>query len=99
MQYVLNGALSVLAAGALSYVVLSSKVDEGPWIKVGLIAMILSLIVSAMCSFADLPLETAYNAALVLRAGIVVVCFGYWAKFKRHKRDGKPTDFGSLTER
>ena len=99
MQTVLNGVLSALAAGALSYVVLSSRVDEGPWIKVGLIAMIISLIVSAMYSIADLPLETAKNAALVLRGGIVVVCWGYYVKFKRHKRDGKPTDFGSLTER
>jgi hypothetical protein len=94
-----NGFLSIAAAAALSFVVLSSRVDEGAWIKLGLIAMIFSLIVSALYSFFDLPLKTAYNAAFVLRGGIVVVCIGYYMKFKRHKRDGVPTDFQNLTER
>lgn len=99
MQALLNGVLSMVAAATLTYVVMSPRIDEGAWIKVGLIAMILSLLVSAMASFGDLPVRTAYNAALVLRAGIVVVCVGYYLKFKRHKRSGGPTDFGTLTER
>jgi len=99
MQAILNGVLSVAAAGTLTYVVMSPRIDEGGLIKVGLMAMILSLIVSAMYSFSDLPFMAAYNAALVLRGGIVVVCLGYYLKFKRHKRNGTPTDFGNLTER
>ena len=99
MQLIFNGVLSLVAAGALSYVVLNPKINEGGLTKLGMIAMVLSLIASAMYSFGDLSPVAAYNAALVLRGGIVLVCLGYWVKFKRHKRDGKPTDFGSLTER
>lgn len=99
MQAILNGVLSLAAAGALSYVVLNPKINEGGVTKLGMVAMIFSLIASAMYSFADLSVAAAYNAALVLRAGIVVVCIGYWVKFKRRKRDGLPTDWQSLTER
>lgn len=99
MQDFLNGGLSIAAAIGLSYVVLSPRIEEGGLIKVGLIAMIFSLIASAAYSFLDLPMALAFKAAVVLRGGIVVVCVGYWFKFKRHRRDGTPTDFGSLTER
>ena len=103
MQATLNGILSVLAAGALTYVVMSPRINEGGVTKLGMVAMILSLIVSGAYSFPALFGEvepaTAYNAALVLRGGIVVVCIGYWLKFKRRKRDGLPTDWQSLTER
>ena len=103
MQATLNGILSALAAGALTYVVMSPRINEGGVTKLGMVAMILSLIVSAAFSFpaifGEVDPATAYNAALVLRGGIVVVCVGYWLKFKRRKRDGLPTDWQSLTER
>lgn len=99
MHDTFNGVLSVVAAAALTYVVISPRINEGGWIKVGMVAMIFSLIVSAMYSFWSLPIATAYNASMVLRGGIVVVCLGYYLKFKRRNRDGLPTDLGSLTER
>ena len=95
----LNGFMSVLAALGLTFVVMQPRIHEGLVIKAGLILMILSLGASAAWSFNDLPMSTAFNAGLGLRCGIVVVCAGYALKYRRAKRCGGPTDFGSLTER
>ena len=94
----LNGVMSILAAFGLTFVVLQPRIHEGLVIKAGLILMILSLGASAAISFNELPMSAAFNAALSLRIGIVIVCTGYALKYCRAKRDGGPTDFGSLTE-
>lgn len=94
----LNGWMSVLAALGLTFVVLHPRIHEGLGIKFGLITMIFSLWASAAIAFNDLPIAAAFNAGLSLRAGIVIVCAGYWFKYRKARRDGGPTDFGSLTE-
>lgn len=96
---VANSVLGLLAAFGLGYVVLHPRIYEGTAIKFGLIVMIISLIGSAASPLSDSPVSTAYNAGLSLRVGIVIVCLGYWLKFRRHRKEGTPTDFGSLTER
>lgn len=95
----LNGVMSVLAALGLTFVVLHPRIHEGLGIKFGLIVMILSLWASAAVAFNDLPIDAAFNAGLSLRAGIVIVCLAYAIKYRKAKRCGGPTDFGSLMER
>lgn len=99
MLVVINTALSLLAALGLGYVVLHPRIYEGTLIKAGLIVMIISLLGSAAAPLGDNPLSTATNAGLSLRLGIVIVGLGYFLKYRRHRKDGTPTDFGSLTER
>lgn len=99
MQVAINSILSVLAAFGLGYVVLHPRIYEGTLIKAGLIVMIISLLGSAAAPISDDPLATATNAGLSLRLGIVIVGLGYYLKYRRHRRDGTPTDFGNLTER
>jgi hypothetical protein len=95
---VINGIFSLFAAAGLTFVVLHPRIDEGPLIKLGLIIMIISLIATAMVSL-DTNIEAAFSAGITLRFGLMVVCAGYALRFSRHKKDGEPTDFGSLTER
>ena len=95
---VLNGIFSVLAAMALSFVVLHPSIREGLVIKLGLIVMILSMGASAAVLFDEMALAAALNTGLALRIGIVIVCIGYVLKYRKAKRGGGPTDFGSLTE-
>ena len=99
MEVVVNTVLSLLAALGLGYVVLHPRIYEGTMIKAGLIVMIISLLGSAAAPLGDNPLSTATNAGLSLRLGIVIVGLGYFLKYRRHRKDGTPTDFGSLTER
>ena len=99
MQVAINSILSLLAAVGLGYVVLHPRIYEGTMIKFGLILMIISLIASAASPISDNPLSTATNAGMSLRLGIVIVGLGYFLKYRRHRKDGTPTDFGSLTER
>lgn len=94
----LNGVFSVMAALSLSYVVLHPRIHEGIGIKAGLIIMILSLGISAAVSFNELPMDAAFKASLWLKIGILMVCVGYAIKYRKAKRCGGPTDFGSLTE-
>lgn len=95
---VINGVLSLFAAAGLSYVVLHPKIHEGGFIKLGLVAMIISLIGSAMSSLSDASMEAAFSAGISLRIGLLLVCVGYAIRFRRNSKDGRPTDFGSLTE-
>ena len=99
MLVAINSVLSMLAALGLGYVVLHPRIYEGTAIKAGLIIMIMSLLGSAGAPLGDDPLATAANAGLSLRVGIVIVGLGYFLKYRRHRKDGTPTDFGSLTER
>lgn len=94
----LNIFFSLWAALALSFVVLHPSIREGLLIKAGFIVMILSLVASAGVSISAAPIHAAFNAGLALRIGIVVACFGYAFKYRRARREGGPTDFGSLTE-
>lgn len=95
----LNIMASLMAAVSLSFVVLHPSIKEGLWIKGGFILMILSLLGSAAIYWSDAPLTTAFNAGFGLRIGIVIACLGYGIKYRRARREGGPTDFGSLTER
>lgn len=99
MWAVLNILFSLMAALALSFVVLHPSIREGLWIKAGFIVMIISLLASAGVSISEAPIQAAFNAGLALRAGIVVASLGYAFKYRKAKRDCTPTDFGSLTER
>lgn len=94
---IINGVFSVLAALSLSYVVLHPSIREGLILKAGLIVMILSLGASAAATV-EMSMDAAFNAGLALRIGIVIVCVGYALKYRTARRDGAPTDFGSLTK-
>lgn len=98
MWNALNVLFSLLAALALSFVVLHPNIREGLLIKAGFITMIFALIASAGVFISEAPIHAAFNAGLALRVGIVVACLGYAFKYRRARRDGGATDFGSLTE-
>ena len=102
--YTATGWLSLLAACALSWVVLTSTVREGIVIKAGLILM-----VAGLFSTAALTLTGAYslrgllNAGLALRLGLCIVIAGYWLKTRRAKHyclrasDWRDTRHGGTT--
>lgn len=98
MLSALSTLTSLLTALGLTFVVLHPSIHEGLWIKAGFIGMILSLMGSAWITANEAPIEAAFNAGLGLRVGILVACIGYAIKYRRARRDGGATDFGSLTE-
>jgi len=74
-----NGIMSVVAAAFIAGVVLNPLVHEGIVIKMGLVLMIFGLLGTAAISLSESGnWAAAWNAGLVLRCGIVIVCAGVW---------------------
>ena len=79
MDYVqfLSGTTSVACACLLSSLVLSTKIREGLPIKLGLIMMIVGLMASGLITLKGFDdLEGLWNAALLLRTGLLIVVLG-----------------------
>lgn len=86
-QWLINGVLSLLCAGALSCIVLGRRIHEGPVIKSGLILMIVSLLVSVAIDLKGFDATRGVlNAALLLRAGIFVVALGVMWRLRPRQR-------------
>lgn len=74
-----NGLASLLAAAMLAGLVLNPKIHEGLIVKLGLMAMIWGLIGTAYLTLSESQnWQAVWNAGLLLRAGVCVVCAGVW---------------------
>ena len=75
--HVANGFVSLIGACCLSWVILHPNIHEGIIVKIGLMTMVVSLLMTAKLTLEDSTDWTAYwRAALWLRIGICVVCTG-----------------------
>ena len=73
----LNAAFSILCAVALSVIVFRTDIKEGPILKVGLVSMIFSHIITAMLIFEGSKNLEAYSlTGLVNRIGVLLICIG-----------------------
>jgi len=86
------GAASFLCAGALSFIVLTRRIQEGVVMKAGLVMMIGALLATGMMAVKQFDsLQGFWNAAVLLRCGLLVTILGYvWrvdGETKRHKND------------
>lgn len=82
--HIASGVSCVVAALVLSIIVLHPGIKEGLLVKVGLVAMILSLSATAALTFtgsADWP--AYWRAAFTLRIGLAVTCAGILLKAHR----------------
>ena len=79
-----NGLVSLLAAAMLAGLVLNPRINEGLIVKVGLVGMMWGLIGTAYLTLsASDNLEAAWNAGLVLRIGLCIVCLGMWWRARK----------------
>ncbi len=87
MEYLvvtLNWICSLIAAAALSWLVLSPRIDEGIGVKVGVVLMIFGLLGNAAVTLTGASVwHATWNAGLLLRGGIVVVCVALWWRHRR----------------
>lgn len=102
--YTATGWLSLLAAFALSWVVLTATVREGIVIKAGLIVMIFGLFSTAALTLGEIDsIRGQLNAGLALRLGLCVVIAGYYMKtrrtghYRRRSSDWRDTRHGGTT--
>lgn len=73
----LNAAFSGLVAGALSVIVFRTDIKEGPVLKIGLVGMIFSNLITAMLIFEGSQNFDAYAlTGVVSRIGILLICVG-----------------------
>ncbi len=79
-----NGLVSLLAAAMLAGLILNPRINEGIVVKIGLLGMTWGLIGTAYLTLsASQNWEAVWNAGLVLRTGLCVVCVGMW--WRAHK--------------
>lgn len=72
-----NGAVSLVCAIGLLWVVLSSRVQEGLVIKLGLWAMVFGLGVTAVLTFTDVEINRGLrNAGFCTRVGLLITILG-----------------------
>lgn len=72
-----SGIVSLFAALALCVIVLNRRIHEGLIIKIGLIGMIVSLLVTFALTLAESrDWEAYWRASFVTRCGVLVVCAG-----------------------
>lgn len=86
MDYIqfLSGTTSVACACLLSSLVLSTKVQEGLAIKLGLVLMIVGLMASGLITLKGFDsLEGLWNAALLLRTGLLITVLGVVWKIRK----------------
>lgn len=77
--------ISLVLAAALTYIVLTNKIDEGPIIKTGLVLAIGGLLATAALVFATIDDGAArmfglWNATLLARIGMLVAVVGFLAR-------------------
>lgn len=79
-----NGLVSLLAAALLSGLILNPRISEGVIVKVGLLGMTWGLIGTAYLTLsASQNWGTLWNAGLVLRIGLCIVCLGMWWRARK----------------
>ena len=86
----LSGITSLLCAGLLGIIVLTSRIQEGPIIKLGLILMTMGLLASGLITLKGF--DTMYglwNASLMLRIGLLVALLGYRWKMNSKQKELK----------
>jgi len=80
-----SGVVSLLSALALCLIVLNRGIHEGVIIKVGLIGMIISLLVTFALTFNESREWEAYwRASFVTRCSILVVCIGLVVRARKY---------------
>lgn len=73
--HIANGVMSLLGAGIVSRIILHPDIHEGFVAKVGLIAIVFSLLATAALALSGADDRAGlWAAGLVLRAGLVLVC-------------------------
>jgi len=79
-----NGLVSLLAAAMLAGLILNPRINEGIVVKIGLLGMTWGLIGTAYLTLsASQNWEAVWNAGLVLRIGLCVVCVGMWWRSRK----------------
>ena len=79
-----NGLVSLIAAALLAGLILNPRINEGLIVKLGLIAMTWGLIGTAYLTLsASHNWEAVWNAGLLLRVGLCVVCIGMWWRARK----------------
>lgn len=79
-----NGLVSLLAAAMLAGLILNPRINEGVVVKIGLLGMTWGLIGTAYITLsASQNWEAVWNAGLVLRIGLCVVCVGMWWRARK----------------
>lgn len=84
----LSGFASLLCAGGLSFIVLTRRIKEGFVIKLGLIMMIGALLATAAMSLNGFDSARGWwNAAFLLRVGLLLVLVGYVRRVDQETKD------------
>ena len=79
-----NGLVSLLAAAMLAGLILNPRINEGVVVKIGLLGMTWGLIGTAYLTLsASQNWEAMWNAGLVLRIGLCIVCVGMWWRARK----------------
>ncbi len=79
-----NGLVSLLAAAMLAGLIINPRINEGIVVKIGLLGMTWGLIGTAYLTLsASQNWEAVWNAGLVLRIGLCVVCVGMWWRSRK----------------
>ena len=90
LHQLISGVFSLICACALGYLVLNQRIHEGFIIKTGLITMVVSLLASGMLAvYGTHDLTGLWNAALVMRIGLLIAIAGVILRFNQHLK-GKP---------
>lgn len=79
-----NGLVSLLAAAMLAGLILNPRINEGVVVKIGLLGMTWGLIGTAYLTLSESDnWDAVWNAGLVLRIGLCVVCVGMWWRARK----------------
>ena len=79
-----NGIISLLAAALLTGLILNPTIKEGLFVKIGLMAMVWGLIGTAYLTMSESQNWGAvWNAGLLLRIGLCIVCVGMWWRARK----------------
>lgn len=83
-MHLANGLVSLIAAALLAGLVLNPKINEGVIVKVGLMTMIWGLIGTAYLTLSESEKwDAPWNAGLLLRVGLCIVCVGMWWRARK----------------
>ena len=79
-----NGLVSLLAAAMLAGLILNPRINEGVVVKIGLLGMTWGLIGTAYLTLSESNnWDAVWNAGLVLRIGLCIVCVGMWWRARK----------------
>ena len=79
-----NGLVSLLAAAMLAGLILNPRINEGIVVKIGLLGMTWGLIGTAYLTLSESDnWDAVWNAGLVLRIGLCIVCLGMWWRARK----------------